>query len=194
MRKIQEVIRASEVRLGSRVTMFQQEEDRVRVRVQDEQGSEEELEAEYLVGADGAHSLVRKTLNLPFPGDTLPNQLVATDILYDFNAHGFYDANFVIDEEDYGLIGRINKEGLWRVSYGVSNQVEEEEVRRGCEEKVRRMLPGGGEGGFEIRRVAPYRAQQRCVERMWEARVGLVGDAAHCKTSYTFPIPISICL
>jgi 2-polyprenyl-6-methoxyphenol hydroxylase-like FAD-dependent oxidoreductase len=179
----------AEVRVGWEVVGFRDEADRVVVRVRDGCGTgeeEQEIEAAYLVGADGAHSAVRKMLGVKFEGETLDAQLVATDIRFDFNKYGFYDANFVIDPVNYGLIGRIDAHGLWRVSYGVPVGLSEEEVQAGVEEKLKAMLPNGGldeDGkiGFDIMRVAPYKAQQRCAESFWKGRVGLVGDAAHCK-------------
>lgn len=171
----------SEIRLGSRVVGLSQSDGKVDIRIQNSNGEEGAVEAEYLIGADGAKSVVRKALGLSFEGETLPNQLVATDIIYDFHAHGFLDANFIIDPEDYGLIGRITNDGLWRVSYGVSNEMPENEVRKTAEDKIRKMLPDSGKSGFEVRRIAPYKAQQLCVEKFWTGRVGLCGDAAHCK-------------
>ncbi len=170
------------IKLGWEVVGFEDGDAGLSVRIQHESGREEVVEAEYLIGADGARSWVRKALEESFDGETLPTQLVATDIIYDFNAHGFYDANFIVDAENYGLIARINDEGLWRVSYGVPVSTSEEEINAGVEQKIRAMLPDGGEQGFQIKRVAPYKAQQRCVERMWKGRVGMCGDAAHCKS------------
>ncbi|KAJ4294567.1 hypothetical protein N0V90_008258 [Kalmusia sp. IMI 367209] len=178
MKKMEETGK-SEVRLGSRVVALHERGHRVEVRVENKEGEEESIEAEYLIGADGAKSSVRRALGLALDGETLPNQLVATDIVYDFHAHGFFDANFIIDPENYGLIGRINDNGLWRVSYGVPNEMPEEEVRNGAEDKIRKMLPDGGKGGFDVKRIAPYKAQQLCVEKFWTGRVGLCGDAAH---------------
>jgi len=50
------------------------------------------------------------------------------------------------------------------------------------------MLPNGGKGKdggkrYEVKRIAPYRAQQRVVSTFFPegGRVGLLGDAAHCK-------------
>jgi len=57
------------------------------------EGEEKSIEAVYLLGADGAHSTIRRLLSLPFDGTTSPTQLVATDIVFDFHVHGFYDAN-----------------------------------------------------------------------------------------------------
>lgn len=183
MRKMDEAGK-SEVRLGSRVTGLEQRDASVEVSIQDSTGKEGRIQAAYLIGADGSKSTVRRQLGLSFDGETLPAQLVATDIVYDFHAHGFYDANFVIDAENYGLVGRITTDGLWRVSYGVPTEMPEDEVRRGAEQRIRAMMPDGGAGGFEIKRVAPYKAQQLCVDKFWIGRVGLCGDAAHCKSIF----------
>ncbi|KAL1612464.1 hypothetical protein SLS60_000691 [Paraconiothyrium brasiliense] len=183
MGKMEEAGR-SELRLGSRVVGFEENSGSIEVRVHDEGGKEGTIEAEYLIGADGAKSTIRKTLGLTLDGETLPNQLVATDIMYNFQAHGFFDANFVVDPENYGLIGRIDDKGLWRVSYGVPNEVPDEVVRRDAEDKIRKMLPDGGKSGFELKRIAPYKAQQLCVNQFWTGRVGLCGDAAHLTNPY----------
>ncbi|PVI06854.1 FAD/NAD(P)-binding domain-containing protein [Periconia macrospinosa] len=160
----------------------------VKVKIEcGDEGRSEVIDAVYLVGADGAKSLVRKTLGLTFDGDTLSTALVATDIRYDFHKHGFYDANFVVDQQDYGLIGRIDTEGLWRVSYGVPAEATEKEIRSEVEERLRRMIPDGGDSEFEVKRIAPYKAQQRCVNRFWMGRVGVCGDAAHCEYSSAHP-------
>lgn len=178
----------AEVRVGGEVVGFREEAERVVVRVREGCSADvEEIEAAYLVGADGAHSTVRKMLGVGFEGETLDAELVATDIRFDFKKHGFYDANFVIDPVNYGLIGRIDAHGLWRVSYGVPVGLSEGDIQAGVQDKLKAMLPNGGLGDdgevvFEVVRVAPYKAQQRCAESFWKGRVGLVGDAAHCES------------
>ena len=187
MRKIKAAKDDADLRLGSRITGFSQTDGSVEVQIMSEDGNEEVVQAEYVVGADGAKSTVRKTMGLRFDGDTLPNQLVATDIEYDFHKYGFYDANFIIDAENYGLIGRITNDGLWRVSYGVPNSVSDEQLRQKAEDTIKRMLPDEGKSGFRIKRIAPYKAQQLCVDTFWSGRVGVCGDAAHCKSHAIIP-------
>jgi 2-polyprenyl-6-methoxyphenol hydroxylase-like FAD-dependent oxidoreductase len=173
-----------EIRMGSKVSGFAEKEGSVEVTVESEEGNSEDIVAEYLIGADGAHSTIRKLLSVPFKGETLDAQLVATDIKFDFKKHGFYDANFIIDSENYGLIGRIDNEGLWRVSYGVSSSTSKEDIEAGVDEKLKKILPNEGADGYEVQRIAPYKAQQLVAETFWRGRVGLCGDAAHLTNPY----------
>lgn len=181
----------AEVRLGWSVTSFAQSpsSSSVSVELTSSSGSTSSIDAAYLVGADGGHSLVRRYLNINLEGETLDRQLVATDLRFPFKAHGFFDANFIVDREDYGLIGRIDNDGLWRVSYGVPGELSEEDIHAGLKDKLRGMLPNGGrneegEEAFEVVKVAPYRAQQRCASTLAQGRVLLIGDAAHRKSAF----------
>ena len=61
------------VEFGSELRGFEQFEDHVTVQIVrrlDGKESVEEMQAPWLVGTDGAHSIVRKTLALPFLGET----------------------------------------------------------------------------------------------------------------------------
>lgn len=189
MARLAKVDRA-EVRLGWSLDGFTQVGDasKVAVQVTGPTGETEEIDAAFLIGADGAHSRVRKCMGVELAGETLDAQLVATDLRFPFKSHGFFDANFIVDESNYGLIGRINNAGLWRVSYGVPGSQTEDEIRENVDEKLRAMLPNNGQDeagndAFEVVRIAPYRAQQRCAETLARGRVLLVGDAAHCTFS-----------
>jgi 2-polyprenyl-6-methoxyphenol hydroxylase-like FAD-dependent oxidoreductase len=198
MSRLSKLSERAEVRLGWSVTSFTQSpsSSSVSVELTSSSGSTSSIDAAYLVGADGGQSLVRRHLNVSLEGETLDRQLVATDLRFPFKAHGFFDANFIVDQEDYGLIGRIDNDGLWRVSYGVPGELSEEEIHVGLKDKLRSMLPNEGrdekgEDAFEVVKVAPYRAQQRCASTLAQGRVLLVGDAAHCKSPFPFFFSIS---
>ncbi|KAF2833781.1 FAD/NAD(P)-binding domain-containing protein [Ophiobolus disseminans] len=200
--KFQEILVArlagkADVRIGSSVTSFSQSSSNgsVTVTIQTPSGAQEHIKATYLIGADGAHSLMRKHLGVAFEGETLDAQLVATDLYFPFHDHGFFDANFIIDPTSYGLIGRISKpatqgeKALWRVSYGVPLGLSEEEVKNTVDEKLATMLPNQGLNAkgkkeYEVVRIAPYKAQQLLATTLHENRVCLVGDAAHLTNPY----------
>src|SRR4051812_24073028 len=83
MRKVNEG--KGEVRMGWKLVGYEETEESVDVTVEDGKGKREIVEAEYLIGADGARSYVRKLLGVAFEGETLDAQLVATDIKFDFH-------------------------------------------------------------------------------------------------------------
>jgi 2-polyprenyl-6-methoxyphenol hydroxylase-like FAD-dependent oxidoreductase len=71
------------VEFGSELKGFEQFEDHVKVQIVRRSHGEESLEetqVPWLVGADGAHSTVRKTLALSFLGETQGDEMVVGDI------------------------------------------------------------------------------------------------------------------
>ncbi len=61
------------VERGVELVGVTQDEGGVRATLRRQDGGTEEVEADYLIGADGAHSSVRKGLGLGFEGKTLPS-------------------------------------------------------------------------------------------------------------------------
>src|SRR5262249_45479061 len=59
----------ADIEWRSRLTAFTQHVDNIRATVLHD-GNAEEMEAEYICGCDGAHSCVRETLGVEFPGGT----------------------------------------------------------------------------------------------------------------------------
>jgi len=155
--------------------------DTVTATIKTTDGSLKTISAAYLIGADGGRSRVRNLTGIQFEGITLPHQLIATDVFYPFDTHGFSrGANFMADPEHYGLIAPINSDGLWRVSFSVPNNMKQEEIEAVVPEKFEAMFPGPRPLNYKLDRVAPYKAQQLCAKTFRAGRVLLIGDAAHC--------------
>jgi 2-polyprenyl-6-methoxyphenol hydroxylase-like FAD-dependent oxidoreductase len=67
------------VERGTELTGFSQDDDGVTATVS-RQGAEATLRASYLVGCDGAHSVVRKGLGLDFSGDAFAEEYMLADV------------------------------------------------------------------------------------------------------------------
>ncbi|KAF2103920.1 FAD/NAD(P)-binding domain-containing protein [Rhizodiscina lignyota] len=177
-----------------------QEGSRVHVDVSSDDGVKKTFDARFLVAADGGKSAVRKAAGIEFEGETLPAQLVATDLYYPFEKFGWSatDANFFADPQDYGLITPIDGKGLWRCSFGLQLNKDSgegsrkeglsmNEIESAVPRKFEKMLPsepGKKPEGWKLVQIAPYKAQQLCAKTMRKRSVVLVGDAAHLTNPY----------
>jgi 2-polyprenyl-6-methoxyphenol hydroxylase-like FAD-dependent oxidoreductase len=140
-------------------------------------GGRVELRGDWVVGTDGSHSTVRQLLELPFEGHTWPDRFVATNLDYDFEAHGYSPANMISDPDEWGVIARLGRENLWRVTFGEDAGLAEEQVYERIPQHYARLLPAPGP--YRIVAAAPYRVHERCAPRFRVGRVLLAGDAAH---------------
>lgn len=140
-------------------------------------GKQEVISADWLVGADGARSSVRKALNVEFEGFTWPETFMATNIYYDFDKHGYAASNMVAGGADWCVVVKVSYDGLWRVAYGEDSDLSEEQKLARIPERFANFLPDGS--GYELERANSYRVHQRCANSMREGRVLLAGDAAH---------------
>jgi 2-polyprenyl-6-methoxyphenol hydroxylase-like FAD-dependent oxidoreductase len=133
--------------------------------------------ADWLIGADGARSGVRRLLNLPFEGFTWPERFVATNVEYDFSRLGFMEANMIIDPVNWAVCARLGRDALWRVTYGEDAQLDEATVGDRIDQHYQGIF--SGIHGYRIDRFSPYRVHERCAPAFRVGRALLAGDAAH---------------
>ena len=136
------------------------------------------MRARWVIGADGAHSGVRRALNLKLEGVTWPEWFVATNVRFDFEANGYGQSNVVLDPDHWAIIVQIDKSRLWRCTYREDGELIEEEVRRLLPERYALFAPALTDCVPEA--VAPYRVHDRCAERF---RVGRVAARGRCGAS-----------
>ncbi|KAK5135622.1 hypothetical protein LTR08_005102 [Meristemomyces frigidus] len=178
-----------DIRFNHRVTGTGQDETRHKAWVDvdiDSAGSDtrhERLEADYIIGCDGASSAVRKSLfGNDWPGQTWDCRFVVQNVFYDgFEKHGWEGGNYCVDPEHWGLIARRGHGGLWRVTYGDSAVgLTDEEYLARRDWHLKAMLPGHPEPDqYRIEQTNLYNIHNRCAPTFKVGRILLAADAAH---------------
>ncbi|KAJ5367638.1 hypothetical protein N7541_001579 [Penicillium brevicompactum] len=168
------------VNWGHRVVKVNQELNKAWIDIETSTGAHR-AEADYVVGCDGASSIVRRQLFGPeYPGETLDAQIVATNVYYDFDRFGLTEANFIIHPTNYYLAARITKDGMYRVSYADTTGLSRDEYIARQPQRYEEILPGNPKPeDYRITNVSPYKLQQRCAPSFRVGRVLLAADAAH---------------
>lgn len=167
----------AQLRWNCEVTGVEQDDNEVRVSLATEQGPQI-VRGSWLIGADGSRSEVRDILGLSFEGYTWPDRFVATNVYYDFAAHGYGPATFVSDPKDWTFIIQINDENLWRVTYGEDASLPEESVRDRMGKHFDAILPDPS-APYELASISAYQVHEKCASSFRVGRVLLAGDAAH---------------
>lgn len=146
------------------------------------------IEASYVVGCDGASSLVRTSLfGKSFPGYTWDTWLVAVNVRFHNVAAyeaAFSDVNFLIHPTNWCMVARIGGPGgLFRVTYGEEGSMLKEACAapERATERLQAILPAhlSDPSQFEVVSSSPYRVHQRCAPSFRVGRVLLAADAAH---------------
>lgn len=161
---------------SAEVSGVDQDDDGVTVRAA-VGGRDTTYRAGWVIGADGARSVVRKAACIGFEGWTWPEQFVATDVRYDLGAHGWDDSNYLVDPHLGAVIARVTREGLWRVTFSQPADAPAETVEDRIDAYYRRVLPEPGPDGPAAYSV--YTMHQRTATTLRLGRLLLAGDAAH---------------
>ncbi|HYC05927.1 MAG TPA: FAD-dependent monooxygenase [Azospirillaceae bacterium] len=168
----------AEIWFGVTVESVDQDGDGVTVLTRRD-GERLALRAPWLVGADGARSVVRKSVGLEFAGETYPETTILATTRFPFEEHlpGLSNVNYVWAPG--GTFSLLRLPGFWRCSLhtAAGESVEEVLTPEGVERKLQAIVPRPTP--YEVQEVRPYRIHQRVVETYRVGRVLLAGDAAH---------------
>lgn len=139
-------------------------------------GTQETLDADWLIGCDGGRSQVRKSLDLGFDGVTWPRRFVATNMYHAGLTRENWPASYVVDTEYGAVVTKINADELWRVTFSEPEELPHEGVEERIDAFVAAALP---EGAYETTLCSIYSMHQRTAPKYRVGRVLLAGDAAH---------------
>lgn len=165
------------IRFNSRVVHFAQDDDGVDVAVETPFAIDR-MRTRFLVGCDGANSLIRKWLGVRFEGFTYPERFLCLSTDHPLEEH-FEDlapVNYVADPEEWRVLLRVPT--LWRVLVPAHEATTDDELRG--EDKKREVFDRLiGRPDVPTMHRTIYRVHQRVATRYDHGRVALIGDAAH---------------
>ncbi|RJQ82862.1 FAD-dependent oxidoreductase [Pseudonocardiaceae bacterium YIM PH 21723] len=172
------------VRFPAVLTGFEQDATGVRITLD----GAEQVTADYLIAADGAHSPIRERLGIGMPGRFVASRLNAMFFRAELGT-AFPEWTermcFIRNEKVYGTLVSMGSDGDHWSSQIIDYPGKPSELTRFSERQALDHLHAIiGSDSYEIEMLAsnPWEAAIGMAERFREDRVFLVGDAAHVQS------------
>lgn len=157
---------------------MEQDATHVRATLRGADGVDERCDAEYIVGGDGAHSVVRRAIAADFPGGTYAHLFYVADV----KAEGHpMNGEINVDLDDSEFLAVFPLKGQGRARF--IGTVRGDALERGSEltfadvsDRAMRQL---SIQVTEVNWFSTYNVHHRVASRFRGGRAFLVGDAAH---------------
>jgi len=174
---------AKQVQWKSTLTHFEQDNNGVAVYYKDEQGIEKQLHANYLVGCDGASSLVRHQLNFSFEGSTEPKLFYVADVIIKSSVINRNALYMYMIKKGFILFFPMEGEGHYRI-VGILPEQENTAAEYQFSE-IEPMIKQAIISPVEfssLRWFSTYKVHSRKAGAFMKGRCFIAGDAAHIHT------------
>ena len=137
------------------------------------------LGGSYLVGADGAHSAVRRSVGIEFEGLTYPERFMVVSTTFDMASafEGLAFVNYVSDPDEWLVLLRTPDH--WRVLFPIPEDEDEDAARAPAAVEARLQRVHARAEPYPVLHTTFYNIHQRVAASMRAGRVLLAGDAAH---------------
>jgi len=161
--------------VGLELLDFVDDDSGITATLRDVSGQQHQVRADYLVGADGAGSLVRRSIGQDLGGETYPEDWLIVDALD--VPKPIDHVEFICDpKRPIPHMPAPGQRERWEFMLAPGETREQMET----DERIGELLrPWGELGQMKIERRAVYRFHARCCDRFQKGRVFLAGDAAH---------------
>ncbi|MEX2453128.1 MAG: NAD(P)/FAD-dependent oxidoreductase [Rhodospirillaceae bacterium] len=165
------------------VVDIRQDDDGVEITVQTPDGARESHRGRFLIGCDGGRSVVRKALDIDFPGFTWEERFIIVSTYYDFEkADGWRYRNYVAHPEQWCAMIKVpgeQSEGVWRALFPALGKESDEHVLSDEWIQARFAECYPYDPPYDLLHRNLYSVHQRVAESFAKGRVALAGDAAH---------------
>jgi 2-polyprenyl-6-methoxyphenol hydroxylase-like FAD-dependent oxidoreductase len=159
------------------LTDFEDTGSRIVAHLRSADGEQETYEAAYLAGCDGAHSIVRQSLQIGFSGGVYDHLFYVADV----RASGATmngELHIALDSSDFLVVFPLRAEGQARLIGTVQQQVEQQHDLSWDDVNTRVL----SWINIDVKRVnwfSTYRVHHRVAAHFSKGRAFLLGDAAH---------------
>jgi 3-(3-hydroxy-phenyl)propionate hydroxylase len=168
----------AEVLLGTQVTEVRQDEHQVTVIA-----GEQRFTADYVIGADGGRSMVRKSLGIEFEGYTWPERFLVITTKFDFAAAlGCCFRNYMAGPSEWTNLFKVagdDLKGRWRAVFNTREDESDAEALSDAAVRARLGRVYVPEAARDYLHLNLYSVHQRVARHFRSGRVFLCGDAAH---------------
>jgi 3-(3-hydroxy-phenyl)propionate hydroxylase len=169
-----------DLRMGFSLVSFEQGSDFVEAVARSKDGTQYRVRGRYIVSAEGARSVIRKSLGIDFEGFTYPDRTINLTVNYNFNKHGFSHRNYISDPGEWmNLFHWAGPPDVWRVHFHTDPDANEKTLLDpdNCQSLMQRFMPL--DSGYEIVSARLFTIHQRIATSFRKGRAILAGDAAH---------------
>lgn len=159
---------------------LQQEDHSVLCEVSLPTGERQKISAQFVVGCDGAHSKVRKVLNVPFKGDQYEGEFILGDVQIEW-PFSLSSIHVFLSEKGVMPCFPLNDKGLYRLIPipKKKSQSHESEISFDEFSQIARSLASVDLKILSAQWITRFRVHHRMSRKFSVGRVFLAGDAAH---------------
>lgn len=150
-------------------------------RLRDGQGREQEVVADYVVGCDGAHSIVRHALGIPYAGRAYQGDFMLGDVVLRWPWPCHAPRMFLGERGVMACFPMKGPAGLFRIIMAVTAGADPDTEALSPEE-FREWVAAAAPEPIELvefRWLTRFRLHHRMAEHFRSGRCFLAGDAAH---------------
>jgi len=166
------------IEFGARVADVSQDDTSATIELGGERKGEK-IRGRYIIAADGAYSVLRNAVRIPFEGFTYPELflIVSTSHRFEDDLPDLSNINYISDPNEWLIMMHVPQ--FWRVNIPVSADGDQQYYL--SDENVQAMLRRvfHREAAYEIGHRSLYAVHQKVAQVFRSGRVILVGDSAH---------------